>query len=177
MLSREELWSLIQAFGDACQFIKELKERCPEAEHVQYPKTPPILTHSLAALAILDGRLLSAEGPFTNVVLGGRQANILATSADGSVLEIETKGSGENDFATFGKRDYAADFLLWLRFGSELREKRLDQVEVLICPRPEEHLPSGITRVTVGQLENNWQDGPIDRTNLNLAELLRSAPN
>jgi hypothetical protein len=175
MPSPQELKSLIEAFGETCQFISELRARCPIARYVQYPKIPTILSESLAVHAILQGRLLASTGPFSSVIRGGRKADVLAVLMDGQELRIETKASGEEDFATFGKKDYAAHFLLWLRFGKSLRESCLGQMEVLVCPRPAEHLPWARDRANVAQLLAAW-DGEIGRVQLDLRDLLAPQP-
>lgn len=181
MLNKQEIRSLIEVFGEACRFISELRARSPIAKLVQYPKTPTLLSESLAVHAIQEGRLLAAAGPFTTVQRGGRRADILADRADGRQLNIETKASGVQDFATFGGKDYAADFLLWFRFDTLLRDNHLGQVEVLVCPCPGNHLPSfhfengkKRDRVTVNQLTQAW-DGELVREYVDLQQLLGAA--
>jgi hypothetical protein len=183
MLTRDELRSLIKAFGETCRFVSDLRARCPVAKYVQYPKIPTVLSESLAAHAILNRHLLSSVGPFTSVARGGREADIVAAHANGRRLKIETKASGEEDFAAFGRKDYSADFLLWLRFGSLLREGRLGRIEVLVCPSPGDHLSwwaeyrAGAKlkdRVTVAELTSAW-DGQLVRVQVDLVALLSEA--
>src|SRR6516162_839793 len=155
----------MKALGETCRFISDLRVRCSVAKYVQYPKIPTVLSESLAVYAITDGYVLVSAGPYTSIARGGREGDIIATRGDGRRLKIETKASGEEDFATFGKKDYSADFLLWLRFGNLLRESRFGKIEILICPRPADHLSwwaqhlAGAKlkdRVTVAQLTLAW---------------------
>lgn len=176
MLQRDELRDLIIAFGETCRFITTLQSRAPVAKHVQYPKIPTILSESIAVIAIQQGLLLSSQGPFSAVIRGGRAADILAAVAgEARQLKIEIKASGTKDFATFGPKDYAADFLLWMRFENLLHENNFGCVEVLICPNPVEHLPWRRSRVTVAQLTANWK-GDLAREYIDLSTLLEPPP-
>ena len=184
MLSRVELRSLIEAVREASCFLSGLRLRCPMAKHVQYPKIPTVLSESLAVYAINNGLLLASVGPFRRVERGGREADIIAVCDDGRRLKIETKASGEKNFATFGAKDYCADYLLWMLFGSLLRENAVPRIiEVLVCPSPAEHLPwwkqhkeEGKRlkdRVTVAQLTKDWQGGGLQRVKLDLDRILK----
>jgi hypothetical protein len=156
MLSKSEIKSLVRCLGDASRFITALREREQIAKYVQYPKIPPALSESLAVHALRNGTLLKHQGPFSAVDLGGRVADIIATTTSGKTLRIETKAAGTEEFATFGPKDYEADFLLWLLFGDLIRNGQGGKCRVLVCPSPKDHLPWRKDRVTVTQLKSAW---------------------
>jgi hypothetical protein len=154
MLSKPEIKTLVRCLGEASRFVTELRGREQIAKYVQYPKIPPALSESLAVHALRDGMLLTHVGPFSSVDLGGRVADIVATTAMGTTLRIETKAAGTEEFATFGPKDYEADFLLWLLFGDLIRNGQGGKCRVLVCPCPKDHLPWRKDRVTVTQLKS-----------------------
>jgi hypothetical protein len=182
ILSRDELGLYVESFSETCRFVTDLRARKQSvAKFVQYPKISEVFSESVAARAIIDGYLLASAGPFASVARGGSiKGDIVATRSDGHLLRIETKASGKKDFATFGKKDYIADFLLWLRFGSLLQEGRLGKIEVLVCPRPADHLSWWAQhmaggelkdRVTVAQFKVACKD-QLDTVEVDLAALL-----
>lgn len=84
------------------------------------------------------------------------------------------------EFVTFGKKDYNADFLLWFRFGNQLQKGTINQIEVLVCPSPKDHLEwweqhqqgkKLKDRVTLKQLEKSW-NGDIIKVKIDLDFLL-----
>jgi len=176
LLSKNEIGALVRCLSETSQFISKLRDREEIASYVQYPKIPPALSESLAVFAIRENKLLASHGPFKAVKLGGRVADIIATTDSGKTFRIETKAAGTEEFATFGPRDYEADFLLWMLFGDSIRSGCGGKCTVLVCPNPKDHLPWRKDRVTVPQLEADW-DGNIEKTFLDIPVQLSGSTN
>ena len=171
ILSLLEVTHLASGFAETCRFIESLRLRNPQARHIQYPKIPESLSESITVHSMKKGIVLKDFGPFSNIRLGRKrkgkkgckEADIIATTVGGRVLNIEVKASGKNDFATFGKDDYQADVLLWLRFDQSLFRNELGDIQILVCPKPIDNLPwdpGEKQRVNARQLIRDWKGDP-----------------
>ncbi len=170
MLNLQEILQLVDALRKTHRFIDNLRHVNPLAKHIQYPKIPTLLSESIAGLTIKKGGLLSDYGKFSNVVRGGKHADLLCINDVNEQIKVEVKASGKSNFATFGPKDYGADVLLWLLFQDVFVSKTSCIIEVIICAEPSKRLPWRKDRVTLSQLTNDW-NGDLPRIKIDFSSL------
>lgn len=130
LLSPAEIRDLISILRMVFQYLSDLRKGNSLAEYVQNPKVTPFLSESLAVHLISSGGLI--EG-VREPRLGGKAADILASTSQGDSIRIEVKGTGTNAWVMLGPKDYAADYLIWIHFDDffENPEKRSVQVYLI----------------------------------------------
>lgn len=158
---------LTRHLREVAKVVSSIRGASAVGRHVQLPKIPPALSESLAILAIRERLLLADIGHIADVRFGGREADVIAIVNDGR-FRIEVKSSGPQRFATFGKKDYAADFLIWFAFDDYFQREDANSVDAFVFPAPSQFLAEGWrpNRVTLGQLLAKWPDPQITQTKI-----------
>jgi hypothetical protein len=89
-----------------------------------------LLSESLALHLLGDGVVL--EG-LRGLRLGGRhEADIVGRDLKGRDVKFEIKGTGANEWVYLGEKDYPADYLLWVSFGSFFEDSDRELIELHI---------------------------------------------
>jgi len=128
-LTKNEMANLIQALRGAFQAISKLRGTDRLASLVQYPKIPPALSESLAFHLIQDEVILPG---LTSLRAGARtESDLVASDPRGRRVAVEVKGTGASAWVYLGPKDYQADYLVWVLFGSFFASA--DQSTVRIC--------------------------------------------
>ena len=122
VLTIKEIEHLESLLREAFNYITELKKREALAAHIQYPKTPPILTES--AVVHLRERLFPGS---LSARFGGREGDIFLQFPNGE-RHVEVKATGEHGFEDFSEKDVRADWMVWIHFGTVLRKGSGDVV-------------------------------------------------
>lgn len=167
-LDLRDIAELTQHLREVARLIRAIRDNSHVGYHVQLPKIPPALSESLAVLAIRQRLLLPWIEIRSYVGFGGREADVLVGVGDGSHLRIEVKSSGPQRFATFGAKDYAADFLIWFAFDDFFQRDDADMVDAFVFPTPARFLPGGWrpNRLTLSQLLANWPESGMRQTKI-----------
>lgn len=109
------------------------------ADHINYPKLPPILTESLVVHLIRRGKILP-EFATSPVGLGGRVADIII---NGGKSKIEVKGTTAMSWVTLGINDVNADHLVWIDFANYFTNIIGGPIRVIVFKNPGSYLKTG----------------------------------
>ena len=107
-----EIIELMDLLSEVFSYVSNLRTEHPLAEHIQFPKIPPILSESLCMLEKEKIFLGCSSADF-----GGRESDIIVRFQDGTKKTAEIKATGQSAFQALSKKDIAADFLVWVHFG------------------------------------------------------------
>ncbi len=115
VLTLQEIRGLADLLRSVFSRIAEIRRDNPLARHIQFPKTPCILSESLAIHLLRWGDILpDLTGCSFN--LGGKRADIVAERL-GETKTIEVKATGKSAFQNFVAKDVDADYVIWIHFG------------------------------------------------------------
>lgn len=155
LLSSHEIAKLIELLRDEFAHLESLRRTQPLAAYIQFPKIPSILTESIAERALTKG--LVAERLKRAIVRpGGRVADLLV-SIDGRELRVEVKATGASAFQNLGKKDIAADYLLWLDFGNYFANPQRTSITIVIWEQPRERFHREC-KITLGDAKKQAPD-------------------
>ena len=162
LIELENLPQFVAAYRELCTYVDLIREKYPFiATCFQYPKISQFFSESIVFHGLQKGLILSDEGPFTELHLGGG-ADIIATKPNGQNLRIEVKGTGDKEFITVGDKDREADYLIWLLCAELKSDLPYPIATALLLKRPIEHLSDTKGRKTLNTLRKQWV-GTIDK--------------
>jgi hypothetical protein len=167
VLSIEEIRDAMRILRTVFDCITDLRKTSPFAQHINYPKLPPILTESLTVQLIRRGKILP-EFMNTEVERGSRMADILI---DRGRFKIEVKGTTAMSWVTLGKNDIVADYLVWIDFSNYFTTI-FDNISVHVFKSPGAYSKMGkpiLRRVLTSAGQNATQ------ISLQLGEFLKSS--
>lgn len=167
MLTKPEIIDLIEIIRRFYLWIDNERIQNPIAGRIQYPKTPPALSESLA-IHLLDDRRIIPDVAFTDIQQGGRIADITARLG-GDLKSIEVKAS-TRDFQHFSKNDINADYLIWIDLVNTLIHNQ-DTIDMFVLPNPGNHFRTP-GRIVLKKFLRITGDNTTKYENFNLNEFL-----
>lgn len=155
-MKKTQIKELSKNVCEVFSFLADFKEQNPLAEHIQFPKTPTILSESIVRHLINDNRIIIGEN-VQRTDFGGKTADILVELASGKTLKVEVKGTATNAFQDFSEKDVAADYLVWVHLEDLFKSGIASPINVYVVKKPSNYFPEsqkiGLRKflTTVGQ--------------------------
>jgi hypothetical protein len=137
------LREFFEAWTSVVGLIERLKAGSAGGRLIQFPKIPPAVSESLACRSLI---IRDVFPDAVSMVRGG--AADISVLIPSGLRRIEVKGSGISEFQTFGRKDYACDLLVWLRFGQVFSLTAASQIQVALIPTPIDTMGQLGSRVT-----------------------------
>lgn len=120
LLSNQEVHDTVLALREAFRAISRIREKHAGGCHIQFPRIPAILSESIIAREIRNGRAPWWKNR-SQIRRGGRIADLLVSTRP---ERVEVKATGRQGFEEFGPKDIKADVLVWLDFGGYFEDGR-----------------------------------------------------
>jgi len=136
-LSIQEIKDLSKLTAKVFKYYTSLKKKDKIANYIQYPKTPNILSESLAIQLILKNKILTELSSY-EISLGGNIADVVAKKSN-SIKKIEVKATGAKEFQEFGPKDIIADYLIWINFGDSFLKDDFSKISIFILKNPKKY--------------------------------------
>jgi hypothetical protein len=167
MLTIREILDLIGIIRRFYSWIENERIQNPIAGRIQFPKTPPALSESLA-IHLLEERRIIENVAFTDIQQGGRIADITARLGN-DLKRIEVKASTRG-FQYFSESDITAHYLIWIDLFNTLTND-FYIVDIFVLPNPQDYFnrPCKIKLINFLQITG---DNTIRYENFNLNEFL-----
>jgi hypothetical protein len=171
LLSYQQVRALDDALLAAYRQHEELCLAHPIARgKISRPGIPAAFSESVAALA-----LPSMAKEISMVGFGGRHADLIATTTDGSVLTIEVKASGVSKWQELKPRDLEADGLVWIDFARRYVDGH-GPITAHYLPRPSRYdLPRRKLTLDVFLSGASGIEGFVSRVFARLDDAIRAA--
>lgn len=135
VLKKSQIKELSKNVCEVFSFLADFKEQNPLAEHIQFPKTPTILSESLVRHLIDDRKILTDENvQWTD--FGGETADIIVGLEGGQTLKVEVKGTATSAFQDFSEKDVTADYLVWVHLEDLFKSELASPIEVFVVKSP-----------------------------------------
>ena len=144
-------------FTSVFSYLDTLRTLTPLAQTIQYPKIPAIFSESLVVR--LHKRLFKGS---TNAEFGKPESDVRVSFPNDVSKRVEVKATGESAFEFFGKRDLAADYLVWVHFGRYFHGKK-DSISIYCLPLPSVYFQSE-TKITLKDFLKKVSDSKLTRT-------------
>ena len=141
-LTNEDILKLETLFTSVFSYLDTLRAVTPLALTIQYPKIPSVLSESL--IIRLHSMLFKGS---IDAEFGKPESDVRLSYPGGEFKHVEVKATGESAFEFFGKRDLAADYLIWIHFGRYFHGKK-DSIAIYCLPSPSEYFQSE-TKITL----------------------------
>lgn len=133
-MNKNEILELISIIIEMNKLLLDAREKNRLAKHIQFLKTPHLMSESLV-LNLLQDKTILQEIDLESIRLGGKDADIVALSNKKKIyIEIKATASG---FQYLGKKDIVADYLIWIDLENPLRKDN-NRIEIYIVPAPSE---------------------------------------
>jgi hypothetical protein len=167
MLTIREILDLIGIIRRLNSWLENERDQNQIARLIQYPKTPPALSESLA-IHLLENRRIIENVAFTEIQQGGRIADITARlGQDLKRIEVKATTSG---FQHFSENDINADYLIWIDLYNPLRMNQ-ETLDIFVLPNPRDHFRNP-GRIVLANFLRITGDNTIRYENFNLNEFL-----
>jgi len=151
LLSLEEMKSLTRLFRDVFAYTESIKAQSGIAVHIQRPKVPTILTESLVVHLMKEEDLIPEMKGF-NLERGGETQSDICATGGKSVKAIEVKGTTA-DFIALGRKDLAADYLIWLQYLSFFSKPYDPFVDLCIVEKPGRYFDESDAKMNLGEFK------------------------
>ena len=136
-LTKKQIGELAGLLLESFEWLQKLKTSHDLGYHIQFPKIPSVLSESIVAHLLKDGRLgVHPPNVFVEAELGGKQADIICTTKDGDKILCEAKTTGNQGFQYFSDKDIRADLLVWVHFGPFFEGVRSTPIMFFILEKP-----------------------------------------
>jgi hypothetical protein len=133
VLTELEIRELVSNLREVFVWLRDFRQRHRLAEVIQNPKLPSLLTESLVVHRLRGGAIPDLAG--YTFERAGRKADILACKGNTEV-KIEVKSTGVEGFQQLGRKDVAADYLIWLHLGDCFLNSVNNEAQMCIVRRP-----------------------------------------
>lgn len=134
-MTKVEILQLFSIINEMNEWLNAKRERNVLAQHIQFPKTPPALSESIALNLLIDKDILP-DIEFENLQLGGNVADIIG-EINKKDIKIEIKATVA-DFQYFGEKDIKADYLIWINLVNPLRHNN-GNIDIYVLPNPKKY--------------------------------------
>jgi len=133
-MNKNEILELISIIIEMNKWLLDAKEKNILAKHIQFLKTPHLMSQSLVLNLLQDKTILEEIG-LESLRLGGKDADIVALLNKKKIhIEVKATASG---FQYLGKKDIVADYLIWVDLENPLRKDN-NKIEIYLVPSPSE---------------------------------------
>ena len=133
-LNDAEINEALVALRESFRAIQRIRRDFPGGRHVQLPRIPSILSESMIAREIRQGKTPLWQEPATSLP-GGRSCDILAKVGQND-YKVQVKATGSQGFQYLGPKDIVSDVLVWLHFGAFFEKDEQVPVECYWLLRP-----------------------------------------
>ena len=160
-LSVDEIVELTRQLADVFKSIVEMRKKNELAKHIQFPKTPPILSEAIC-LKLLKKKIILGELKDFSFELGKDPPDILARKKS-KTKNIEVKGTGKSGFQKFTKNDISCDYLIWIHFDKAFLENDFNNIHIFIVKCPSRYFDKPTNTITLPTFKKKVPD-LIDET-------------
>jgi hypothetical protein len=143
-LTVKEIETILKEFTTLTEHVMNIHKKNTLFEHIQLPKTPTILTESIAYYLVKNKKILPNLG-FSALRFNEKATKHLGTSSGNTDLIamvgqqeylIEVKGTRKpSQFTAFSEKDIDSDCAIWIDYG-DLFTKKQSTIEVAVIENP-----------------------------------------
>jgi hypothetical protein len=166
-LSIEDIHLLCDELRKLFAYLYERRSVSDIAKRIKNPQVPGILSESIVAYLIKQGKLLPEFQNF-QIKRGGKKCDLLLSDSD-KVVTVESKATSEAGFQRLRKGDIAADFLIWIHFDTYFLTTEDMELEVFLIPQPGKYYEIE-EEVFVGDIESTVGLA-LQKTTIRLSEI------
>jgi hypothetical protein len=135
-LTSGEVSELIFCLKQQYKFQTVQRKRNKIAKYIQFPKTPSILTETIALNLVRRGKILPKLEFISGHRVGGKDNPDLRIETRLGPSSAEVKGTGDKDFQNLTAKDILSPYVIWIRFKRLFLDEGIDDIDVLVIKNP-----------------------------------------
>ena len=138
VLEPKELRQICRIMADLFKNRRELEKKYPLAKVITNPRVSNPISEAIIYHSIKQGKILRELSKYSLNLHEKKFADITARYR-ASLKKIEVKSTGAKAFQDLGKKDIAADYLIWLHFGDAFIKNNFSKLEIIIVKKPRKY--------------------------------------